>query len=550
MASFFNWSVILEHLKSWFIYDPKSPILFNSILFLGFFIVFYAFYLGMLKKFKGRLIYMVIFSLFFYYKSSGIFFLLLIGMSIVDYFLANQIYHASKKSIQKLYVYISVIINLGILGYFKYTNFLIDSYNTLSGSDFNFYNIILPVGVSFFTFQSISYSVEVYRKEITPAKSFLDYLFFISFFPQLVAGPIVKAKEFLPQIHKHVQLHREDYNRAFILIIGGLIKKAIISDYISVNFVDRVFDAPTHYSGFANLMATYGYSIQIYCDFSGYSDMAIGIALLLGYKLPINFRTPYQSQSITEFWRRWHISLSTWLKEFLYIPTGGNRNGSFAGYIFPILFFGGMLAWGVYYYENSVWPLIIAGAALLAFVLSIALSPKWRKAVYTNSNLMTTMLLGGLWHGSNLRFIVWGGLHGLALAVHKVIIERFPSKREKPFWLWKFIAIFITFHFVTFCWIFFRAKSFDTGLEMMKMITQMEWNWSHWWQTWVGYTPVFLILAFAFIWHYIPQKPLEKLYAVFTKAPMPVQAVFLAALYWAVYATASAGPQPFIYFQF
>src|SRR5690606_30076326 len=243
-------------------------------------------------------------------------------------------------------VSLSVIVNLGLLGYFKYMNFFIDSINTVSESYIEFQKIGLPVGISFFTFQSISYVIEIYRKEIKPTKNYIDYLFFISFFPQLVAGPIVRAKDFLSQIYTELKITKEDMNYGMLLIIGGLIKKVVISDYISSNFVDRVYDLPNAYTSFENLMASYGYAIQIYCDFSGYSDMAIGIALLLGFKLPTNFRTPYQSKSITEFWRRWHISLSTWLKDFLYISVGGNRKGSFAGFLFPALFFLGLIIWG------------------------------------------------------------------------------------------------------------------------------------------------------------------------------------------------------------
>lgn len=546
-----KWPHIWEVIKTWFVYQPDAPLLFNSTLFLGLFIVFYAFYLGILNKFRGRLLYVVCFSLFFYYKSSGVFFLLLIGSSIIDYILANKIYKSDKTGLRKILLGLSIVSNLGILGYFKYTNFFIRSLNHLSGSEFQFYTIFLPVGVSFFTFQSISYSVEVYRKDIAPTKRFLDYLFYISFFPQLVAGPIVKAKDFIPQIYQKIQLTKADYNRAFLLIISGLIKKAVISDYISVNFVDRVFDAPLNYSAFENLMATYGYSIQIYCDFSGYSDMAIGIALLMGYKLPLNFRTPYQSQSITEFWRRWHISLSTWLKEFLYFSVGGNRKGTFWGYFFPAVFFIAILWFGIDFYNTGKWPLIIGISSLTVFLLSILISKDRHKAKHTNSNLMTTMLLGGLWHGANIRFIIWGALHGLALAFHKLITEIFPRKKGRsPSVLWNIIAVLITFHFVTFCWIFFRAQDFSQAIDMLEQIQKLQFNFKQWREVLYAYAPVFLITGFAFIWHYLPKKLMQQVNAAFTKVPFPVQALILAVIYWAIYATASSETQAFIYFQF
>jgi D-alanyl-lipoteichoic acid acyltransferase DltB (MBOAT superfamily) len=421
----------------------------------------------------------------------------------------------------------------------------------LTESQLHINNIILPVGISFFTFQSISYIIEIYRKEIEPAKSFLDYLFFISFFPQLVAGPIVRAKDFIPQIYTSVRVTRDNINEALLLIIGGVLKKAVISDYISVNFVDRVFDSPNSYTAFENLMATYGYAIQIYCDFSGYSDMAIGIALLLGYRLPINFNVPYQSASITEFWRRWHISLSTWLKDFLYISVGGNRRGSFGGYFFPSLFFVGILIWGIYFYRESIIPLLLALSSILVFGLTILLAKDKHKSWFTNFNLLTTMLLGGLWHGASLRFIVWGALHGIALAVHKVIMELFPrAKGVKVNLFWKICSVLLTFHFVAFCWIFFRADSFDTALEVIHNIGKLQFDWNSWRIVIQGYKNVFLLILIGFVWHFIPKNWMAIPNQMFSVAPMFVKALILGFVFWIVYATAAAGSQPFIYFQF
>src|ERR1017187_1770402 len=304
--------------KFWnqFVYDPKNPIQFNTGLFVFLFLAFYSGYLLLRNKNRGRIIYVILFSWFFYYKSSGIYFLILIGSTIVDFYLAHQIVTVKTKSQKKFYLILSLVLNLGMLAYFKYTNSFIElgrelilntrlspyfnSAYFLQYFDLHFVagtikplNIFIPVGVSFFTFQSLSYTIDVYRGNIKPLKSIIDYGFFVSFFPQLVAGPIVRAKDFLPQIHQKPLLINEDLGKALFLIMTGLIKKAVISDYISTNFVDRVFDNPLLYSGFENLMATYGYAMQIYCDFSGYSDMAIGIALLLGFKLPQNFNAPY-----------------------------------------------------------------------------------------------------------------------------------------------------------------------------------------------------------------------------------------------------------------
>lgn len=551
---FENFSFTSQQVKSWFTYDPNHPLLFNSGLFLGMFLVFYLVYIITKKHAHFRTVYVILFSLFFYYKAGGNYFVLLVISSLIDYYFAGQIHKSNDPRTRKFFLAMSMITNLGILGYFKYTNFLIDSFNNLFHGSLAFQDIILPIGISFYTFQTMSYTIDVYRREIEPAKSFLDFTFFVCFFPQLVAGPIVRAKDFIPQIYKKIELTRQETSWALFLIIGGLLKKAVISDYISLNFVDRVFDAPNSYTAFENLMAVYGYSLQIYCDFSGYSDMAIGLALLMGFTLPINFRTPYQSQNITEFWRRWHISLSTWLKDYLYISVGGNRKGTFWGYFFPIAFFASILIWGYSQLENSNIPLIIAVSAVLIFIISLIASKNKKKAVFSNFNQLTTMLLGGLWHGASLRFIVWGALHGMALAIHKTFLEIFPNKNteKKTFWsqFSKVIFVLITFHFVAFCWIFFRSRDFEIAMDIILNISNLTFNWEQWTTIAQGYKNVFLLLAAGFLWHFFPTKVNETLKNIFEKTPLVLKALIVAFVFWIVYATASSGAQPFIYFQF
>lgn len=488
-------NIDLATIKNWFIFNPKQPLLFNSAIFLGFFLVFYIIYILSRKTHYFRITYVVLFSLFFYYKSSGIYFGLLIFSSVVDYVLSRLIYVEAKQGYRKFYMILSLLINLGMLAYFKYTNFFIDNYNTLFSGNMKFEDIVLPVGISFYTFQTLSYTIDVYRRELEPTKSFMDFLFFVSFFPQLVAGPIVRASDFIPQIYEKLKLTKEDFNRALFLIIGGLLKKAVISDYISSNFVDRVFDAPNSYTAFENLMASYGYAIQIYCDFSGYSDIAIGLALLMGFWLPDNFRTPYQSSSITEFWRRWHISLSSWLRDYLYISLGGNRKGKIRTYF----------------------------------------------------NLFMTMLLGGLWHGASWKFVVWGVLHGLALVVEK-FFGQFIKLPKNVFV--RTIQVVLTFHFVVFCWLFFRAKDFATAFQIADNITKLTFNLEQWQTIILGYKNVFLLIAIGVIWHFIPVKTLAGMQKTFSTLPLVAKAVLLGLIYWVVYATASADTQPFIYFQF
>ena len=362
----------LNKLFQQFIYHPKEPLLFTSGFFLFLFTGFMLIYFLSHKHHRAKATFVTLFSLYFYYKSSGIYFLLLILSTVVDYALASLIFHVNTKLKKKIILIISLFLNLGMLAYFKYTNFFYQIYCDLSHNTFSPLSIFLPVGVSFFTFQSLSYTIDIYRGTLKPVKNILDYAFFVTFFPQLVAGPIVRAADFIPQIFKPVLVTNEMIGRAVFLIAGGMLKKVVIADYISANFVDRIFENPTLYTGLENLVGVYGYALQIYCDFSGYSDMAIGIALLMGFHFNINFNSPYQSKSITEFWRRWHISLSTWLKDYLYISLGGNQKGKIRTYF----------------------------------------------------NLFITMVLGGLWHGAALRFILWGALHGIALIIHKFYLQK------------------------------------------------------------------------------------------------------------------------------
>jgi alginate O-acetyltransferase complex protein AlgI len=546
--------ITVDDLRQWFLFDPKEAMVFSTVKFLRLFLIFYALYIAVRNTFKVRLVVTAAFSLYFYYLCSEWCFLLLVLSSVVDYTLSYFLYREERPVYRRIYLWFSVIVNLTFLGFFKYTNFILDSGNALFGLNNSFYKIILPVGISFYTFQSISYIIEVYRKEITPAKDYIDYLFFVSFFPQLVAGPIVRAKDFIPQIYAKLSLTKDDVNRALFLIIGGLVKKTVIADYIASNFVDRVFELPSAYTPFENLMAVYGYALRIYCDFSGYSDMAIGIALLLGFKLPTNFRTPYKSESITEFWRRWHISLSTWLKDFLYISVGGNRHGSFAGFLFPALFFFGIIVFGITFAPTSNIPLILGICAAVAFALTFMLSKTREKTMFTNVNLLTTMLLGGLWHGPSLLFIIWGALHGIALAVHKIWMEFFPPRKDAPRTagraVLKFISVVLTFHFVAFCWIFFCSKTFGGAVEVITNISRLTWQPENWQTIILGYKNVFILMVIGYIWHFLPNGITRAMRLAFDRTPLIGKAVILGLTCWLVYAAASAGPQPFIYFQF
>ena len=484
-----------------FVYNPAEPLIFNSGFFLFLFTGFLWIYASLSHRHRAKLTFVTLFSLYFYYKSSGGYFVLLIFATVIDFTLARLIYEAKEKWKKKLFITLTLIINLGLLGYFKYTNFLYESFFWNSAEGFQPLDIFLPVGVSFFTFQSLSYTIDIYRGDLKPVENILDYAFFVSFFPQLVAGPIVRASDFLPQIHKPTIVTKQMFGRAVFLIGCGLFKKAVISDYISINFVDRIFDAPALYSGIENLFAVYGYALQIYCDFSGYSDMAIGIALLLGFHFPLNFDSPYQSRNISEFWRRWHISLSTWLRDYLYISLGGNRQS------------------------------------------------KWR----TYINQMLTMVLGGLWHGASWRFIIWGALHGAALTVHKLFSGWTATQEPEVSALQRKISnginVFITFHFVCFCWIFFRAPSMGVAEDILRQILY-HLNPQIIFEFIAGYQGVMFLMLIGYVMHFVPRKIEFAFQERITEMSLAYKAAFMLLIIVIVIQTKSAGIQPFIYFQF
>lgn len=506
-------SISLEKLGELLAYQPNEPMLFSSGLFFFLFIAFLFFYRMLQRHELARIVYVTLFSLYFYYKSSGLWFGLLVFTATSDFLIAQALYRSSIHSHRKFWVVLSLCINLGMLGYFKYFNFLcqlamdaVHGWQVWMGesvaaeASYSKWDIFLPVGISFFTFQSISYVIDVYRQRIQPLHRWIDYLFYVSFFPQLVAGPIVRARDFIPQICRTPQVSRAEFGEGLFLILSGLLKKAIISDYISLNFVDRVFEAPLLYTGVENLLAVYGYALQIYCDFSGYSDMAIGIALLLGFRFNINFDSPYQSATITEFWRRWHISLSSWLKDYLYISLGGNRCGKLRTYL----------------------------------------------------NLMITMLLGGLWHGASVRFILWGALHGVALAIHKFVMGRFSSFKQlgSEMTLVRRIAgILITFHLVCLGWILFRADSMQRVGEVLSQIFT-QFHPEVFGQFVMGYQTVSLLMLLGYLFHFMPQSVERVLQQGVTRSPLWLQAFMLAFVIFWVVQFKSAGVQPFIYFQF
>lgn len=485
---------IMSNLGGFFVYDPKSPMLFSSGFFWLLFILFLPVY-ALLKKSRTKMIVFVVgFSLYFYYKSSGLFFLMLMGTSLVDWSISRWMVALRRRGQKLALMWVSVALSLSILGYFKYANFFLWNWNAMVEGNFQPLDIILPVGISFYTFQSISYVVDVYKGKIAPTRTWLEYLFFLSFFPALVAGPIVRADYFLPQLEKNQPASKENVWGGLFLILAGILKKAVIADYIS-QYNDLIFNDPTLYNGVQSLMAVLGYTMQIYCDFSGYSDMAIGLALIMGFHLGLNFDSPYQSRNLTEFWRRWHISLSSWLRDYLYIPLGGNRKGTFRTYL----------------------------------------------------NNFLTMLIGGLWHGAAWKFVFWGAMHGVGLAVHKAckpVLKRIPDN-----WFTVFVFWAMTFVYVSLLWVFFRAASFEDSVYIIKSLG-VDFHWNQIPQFFEARMVWCVMMIFLIICHFVPQQFVDRLQVVFVNSPWFVKLISFLIVVQVVIEFMSEEVAPFIYFQF
>lgn len=485
---------LIRNLGQMLAYDQEAPMIFSSGLFWVLFLLFLPVYAALKHNRTRMILYVTAFSLYFYYKSSGLFFLMIIGTSAVDWSLSHLMARLSSRAARLAVMWLSITISLSILGYFKYANFFLWNWNQMVEGNFQPLDLILPVGISFYTFQSISYIVDVYRGSIRPAGKWVDYLFFLSFFPALVAGPIVRADKFLPQVEANRQASKADVWGGMWLVIMGIIKKALVADYIS-QYNDLVFNDPGMYTGVQALMGVLGYTMQIYCDFSGYSDMAIGIALIMGFKLGINFDSPYVSRNLTEFWRRWHISLSSWLRDYVYIPLGGNRKGTFRTYI----------------------------------------------------NNFLTMLIGGLWHGAAWKFIFWGAMHGVGLAVHKALkpaLERVPDILPTRIFFWG-----ITFVYVSLLWVFFRAADFSASLIIIGSIFE-DFHVSHILQFAMARPAWCLMTGGMLLCQFIPSGVVDKVQGMFVNTNWALKlGVFLITVQLVI-EFMSEEVAPFIYFQF
>ncbi|NDF25236.1 MAG: MBOAT family protein [Nitrosopumilaceae archaeon] len=408
--------------------------LFNTLDFVIFFIVVLTTFVAIKRK-TFHHVFLLAASYFFFYYSSNYLITLLIFTTIWDFYFGQLIYKADSVAKKKALLIASLAGNLGLLGFFKYSDFAITQFNFIGqhfdiGSNIPMLNLALPIAISFYTFHSITYTVGIYRKQIEPAKTFTEYAIFVAFFPQLVAGPILRAKEFLPQLREKIEgstvagkfrlivIEKSNLKYGITLMIFGFLKKMFFADNIAP-LVNEVFSNPVGHDSLSIMLTTLAFGIQIYCDFSGYSDIALGAAWIMGFKIPINFNKPYFATSPSDFWRRWHISLSTWLRDYLYVPLGGNRKSRTRTYL----------------------------------------------------NLFIVMFLGGLWHGASWNFVVWGTLHGAYLAIHRALINKFPQIFNTDLGknkMLKIMTIAITQYFVFLAWIPFRIKEFDNMTYAMQ----------------------------------------------------------------------------------
>ena len=632
---------LLAYLTRLLAFDDSHPLLFTQI---HFWVFFFLTYIGFAlivslgeRRYqrrhkdlptnrrigRGRRLwrngYLFLVSLFFYYKTSGKYVVLLIFSTIVGYFLGllfdnmrsrQERTGRSTQSGRKALMVLGVAINLGVLCYFKYAYFFTDIFNTIASTHYSIANaILLPVGISFFTFQNISYIVDVYKGRVRHADNILDFGFYTTFFPQLVAGPIIRADQFVPQLYKPYFLTRRQFGIAVFWILNGLFKKLILSDYLAVSFVDRVFDNPLLFTSFENFSALLIYSLQVYADFSGYTDIAIGVAMLMGFYLPKNFNSPYKATNAAGFWKRWHISLSNWLKDYLYIPLGGNRNGTLGTFLIPTV----MLLVVALMTKNRY---VTAAAIALVLVLSLVywVFPRHRKDMTTNLNNFDTMLLGGLWHGASFNFITWGALNGLGILVYKTwkkwgpwarilgitavyllvkcayhyyplpvlsmfhfafmviaaviillnLVPAFGGKRYRPSGFKNGVVLvwntFLTFIFISFTRLFFRSGSnldpaeanevaWRTATQMVERIGG-QWNWQQVPAILDNYASVFVVFLIGMVIHWLPERFKRRYRLWFAQLPLWLMLPLVVLGVFIVYQFITADLQPFIYFQF
>lgn len=481
--------------------------LFPTFAFAVFFLVVFTLHWTLVARARVWKPFMLAASYFFYGYWDWRFLGLILACTITTHAAALLIDRCVSASRRRLLLILALVFNLGVLGFFKYYGFFAVSLYQLCGKmnipcSLPLLDIVLPVGISFFTFQALSYVVDVYRRVMPPARSCVDFAVYLAFFPQLVAGPIVRAKDLLPQVAEPAALRPLDTGRAVCLILGGLFKKTVIANTLSSVIVDRVFAHPAEYGAPDILLAIYGYAIQIYCDFSAYSDIAIGLGLLLGFRIMLNFNAPYFATSLRDFWQRWHISLSSFIRDYLYIPLGGSK-----------------------------------GSALMVY-----------------RNLIVSFLLAGLWHGASWRFLFWGLLHGVYRSLERLveflIARRAPrraaAENKQPTRFRTRLRLFLQgvliFHFVCLTWFFFRADTFHDALTLISRL-----------KYWTAPTaPVMIagVMVIGFLTQLLDGWRMQPVWSAFDRLHPAAQGVLAAAILTFILALGPTGVAPFIYFQF
>ncbi len=463
----------------------------SSGLFWGLMLVFLPMLAVLQSRRRAMTVFVSVFSLYCAIKGSGVLAMLMLLTAAMDWTAAHAIATSTDVGRRRVMLGASVACSVGLLAYFKYANFALATWHDIVGGNFAPLDIILPVGISFYTFRSISYVVDVYRGKMKPVNSLLDYAFYLTFFPCMVAGPIVRAVDFMPQLYDYRPATASQVWDGLWQFLLGVVKKCVFADYIA-QYVNIVYGSPSGYSGFELLVAVLGFSIQIYMDFAGYSDMAIGMGRIMGFDLGVNFNLPYRSLNVTEFWRRWHISLSLWLRDYVYITLGGNRKGRLRQHL----------------------------------------------------NLLATMLVGGIWHGANWNFIVWGAGHGVALCVHKLLLPRLKAVENT-----RIVTIasgFATFVVVTLLWVFFATPDTATAWSIISgTVSRFD----------VAYIPVLisrrpllcLLMTIAMVSHFIPMTYSDRARHMFVNTSWWLRLVVLLVVVQLVLQVSGSDVHPFLY---
>lgn len=488
-------------ISKWLTYNPSGPMIFQSIEFFILFTFFYLLYSIFYKSLQLRNTLLLLFCLFFYYKISGYFVFILIGMAFLDFIIAKSIHRTKNNFNKKIFLLSSFLINVGALIYFKYTYFFINLINDVSHKNISLaFKIVQPIGISYFVFKSLSYVIDVSREVIEePEKKFKNYLTYVSFFPNILAGPITKARDLIPQLNSIKLITSKEINFAIYLISLGLIKKIMVADFIAANFSDRVFESPQFFSSFDLFMSSYAGLLHLYFDFSGYTDIVVGLSLMLGFEISGNFNQPFKAKNISDFWKRWHISLYLWLSDYVYQP----------------------IAFALRKYKKT-------GAILAIFI---------------------TFFISGLWHGANLTFIIWGILHGTAIVIEILTQKSRDNARKKFNSFYNFISVLLTFNFIAFSSILINSPNISFAFDYYyKMFFYLDFSLFPKWLS--IYSTPFTIMLIALILQYLPLSWYSFLYKYYNKLPLIIVSILFVILLVILFQIASEDSLPFTYIEF